>query len=332
MIQENLRQKTIDALRDLRTRIDFPLNDYYTVFRKNGEVLIRLGKNAHGSRKLLIPRKTDSPVDAELISSAIEVREDIQQFKEDSKPAHYFRVDCIDPALTEVFDELTLQLVEAILGSSESPESLFRERISEWRRLLRPEQDRISRDRVIGLFGELTILRHIAESAPQQALNAWSGYRGHRHDFTSHKIDIEVKTTTSENIHSLSVTGITQLKEIDGIPLVLARIGITEHPAGENIRDLIDSIVSCGINRDTLESATIQTFGHSNNDWFNNLRFKITTEYFYRVDDSFPSLTFAHNENMLPRGISNLRYDVDLTLATRLTSTEVSALWNQIVG
>src|SRR5699024_12830867 len=65
--------------------------------------------------------------------------------------------------------------------------------LESWRAAIARARFAMDRNRVIGIFGELTILERLARRDPQSALSAWQGRNGARHDFVRTNA-LEVKT------------------------------------------------------------------------------------------------------------------------------------------
>src|SRR5699024_11964800 len=69
----------------------------------------------------------------------------------------------------------------------------------------------MDRNRVIGIFGELTILERLARRDPQSALSAWQGRNGARHDFVRTNA-LEVKTFGGSGSPAVTIHGESQLE------------------------------------------------------------------------------------------------------------------------
>ncbi|QXG76732.1 PD-(D/E)XK motif protein [Modestobacter sp. L9-4] len=104
--------------------------------------------------------------------------------------------------------------------------------------------EQLSREREIGLYGELLVLeRLLSRVSPETALAAWLGPEAAEHDFALPVGDLEVKTTGSENrIHWIS--GLDQLSPSPGRDLFLLSLQITLAGAGpgRSLEELIEAI------------------------------------------------------------------------------------------
>ncbi|MCZ2849130.1 PD-(D/E)XK motif protein [Modestobacter sp. VKM Ac-2978] len=102
----------------------------------------------------------------------------------------------------------------------------------------------LSREREIGLYGELLVLeRLLSRVSAETALATWLGPEAAEHDFALPIGDLEVKTTGSENrIHWIS--GLDQLSPSPGRTLFLLSLQITLAGAGpgRSLEELIAEI------------------------------------------------------------------------------------------
>jgi len=116
--------------------------------------------------------------------------------------------------------------------------------------------ENLSREREIGLYGELLVLeRLLSRVSPETALAAWLGPGAAEHDFALPIGDLEVKTTGSENrIHWIS--GLDQLSPSPGRSLFLLSLQITLAGAGpgRSLERLIEEIrVALGNSRSKFD-------------------------------------------------------------------------------
>jgi Putative PD-(D/E)XK family member, (DUF4420) len=91
-----------------------------------------------------------------------------------------------------------------------------------FRRLLR-DVKLASREKIVGLLGELWVLNRLIDVQGAQALDAWTGPRGEAHDFRTGDAELEVKTTTKQRrVHVIH--GLDQLEPSVGADLYLVSI------------------------------------------------------------------------------------------------------------
>lgn len=100
----------------------------------------------------------------------------------------------------------------------------------------------MSEELEVGLFGELTLLRHLIKTiGPGPALAAWQGPSKGEHDFTLPEGEVEVKTTLAEG-RSHWINGLGQLEPSVDRRLWLISFQFTVNSEGQTLADLIGSI------------------------------------------------------------------------------------------
>lgn len=178
--------------------------------------------------------------------------------------------------------------------------------------------DELSRDRQVGLFGELlTLLSLAAASSAGAALDGWRGPRGEEHDFGLDDIDVEVKTTTAERrVHWIS--GLTQLLPTGERPLLLLSIQVTGAGTGPGaaLPELVSAArTEAGSARWTLDSRLTAAGYQDRHTPLYGERWTLrTTPSFHLVDEDFPALTptgLAGGTRQSQR-ILDVRYRIDL--------------------
>lgn len=102
----------------------------------------------------------------------------------------------------------------------------------------------ITKERVIGLYGELWVLQQLLckQIAP---LSCWIGADRQSHDFRMDTLELEVKTTVA-NIRRHVIHGLNQLSPTPGrsLCLVSIRLGSAGSNVGESLNDLVDKVRS----------------------------------------------------------------------------------------
>jgi hypothetical protein len=160
------------------------------------------------------------------------------------------RVTTTEPELLRDFHDLLLAVADRIVVDGQGLARAFDETVHGWSALLgRPRG--LSRERRLGLHGELAVLVRMAETIGwQAALDTWVGPTGEEHDFALESADLEVKTTASERRRH-TIHGLGQLTETAGRPLWFASLRLTR--GGTGGRTLADSV------RATREAAAAES-------------------------------------------------------------------------
>ncbi|RZU51205.1 putative PD-(D/E)XK family protein DUF4420 [Krasilnikovia cinnamomea] len=184
--------------------------------------------------------------------------------------------------------------------------------------LIKAEQT-LTREVETGLLGELSLLAGlVATTTPEAALQAWRGGT-EEHDFGLPHLDVEVKTTTSENrCHRIS--SLTQLQPTTHRPLWLLSLQLTKAGSGgitvaemvTRVRGLLTTVPL----RDEFD-VRLQAAGWRHryaDDTLQHWRLRSDPALF-QVTAGFPRLTAA----MLTaagadlNSVSDVRYRIDLT-------------------
>lgn len=193
-------------------------------------------------------------------------------------------------------------------------------------------QSSLSREAEIGLIGELLVLNRLIDSlTPSNALETWRGPDAEEHDFTLEGVDLEVKTTSSEE-RAHWITSADQLTPARNRPLTLVSIQLTPKMGAGSISlpELVGLLKQrCDQHGQHLMDK-LESLGYANSD--SDL---YTTEWALRtsvacftVDDAFPKITSSELSRLGlgPERITALRYRVSLTSLQASDSCDFSAI------
>ena len=104
---------------------------------------------------------------------------------------------------------------ELICKDLSNPLEALNETLKEWREFWTGKRARLSKQEQVGLFGELLTLSKLVENAGSKTVNNWGGPMDWLHDFESEKIDLEIKTTTTQP-DTVHISKISQLAPMEG--------------------------------------------------------------------------------------------------------------------
>jgi hypothetical protein len=186
-------------------------------------------------------------------------------------------------------------------------------------RLLRG-QGALSSEREVGLFGELVTLRCLIGClGSRDAVGGWLGPVAEEHDFSLREIDLEVKSTLSENREHW-ISSLTQLMPTVSKPLWLVSHQFTAAGPGEGktLAELVAEV------RAVLGGAVLADFDRrlTAAGWreapakVSGRRFRSRTPpVLYLVDKNFPRLTPASlaSAGAHMSSITQVRYRIDLS-------------------
>lgn len=233
----------------------------------------------------------------------------------DSENKVFADLHCRIPSLDLVFERLVEDVLSRIELLSTQPAEACRQALDDWRTLLRTATDGPSREKVIGLVGELEVLRLLALHSPAAALDAWRGPSKSVHDFVRGGDELEVKTTTSVAGNTISVSNIDQLDPglVDALHLVVVHAIANE--ASASLDDRIDQLISMGIPRGELlrkidDAGYVYESGTQIDD-----RYEVRSVRAWRVDEAFPGLRADEVGPRRMKGVSKVKYDLNLDSA-----------------
>jgi len=221
-----------------------------------------------------------------------------------------------DATQASVFATLCTDVVTQLARCPDGRTALLeaRSRIARWMSLLaRVRPEGLSRERRLGLLGEMLVLERIlAHVEPLPAVMAWQGWEEHNQDFRVGGLGIEVKTTGAKRHARISISNERQLDEAPWATLILACLELeSEVPEGPTLPELIvrvrNLVATSGEARLELdlrlhEYGYVDAQAHLYADEHHHLlRFALL-----HVRDDFPRLT----ERNLPQGVGDIRYSI----------------------
>lgn len=278
---------------------------------------VRLAIGSNGQPRLMVPCAGPTSFKRDISSDKLAVT--ISRYEVAGRSTQFIDVMCNDRALDTVFAELAGEVVNRIsagggaMASVEGTISDFREL------LLGAEEAEVSDSEIVGLIGELVVLRELSARSGS-AISAWTGPFDQRHDFRRSVHAIEVKTSSRADSTSILVSSVEQLAEPAGGTLLLVHLNIERAGSGPlSVSALCSEIVSLGVPRDELQKA-LSALGcqDPNAQQWNRLRFTLERISGYRVGMGFPRVTSSQFPgHVLPEGIGAISYELDLRAASR---------------
>ena len=241
----------------------------------------------------------------------------------------YFKdTNCIvlqltDDTYNDLFNDLVVSLYQRVKNIYDVSECsmLFIQTFHKWSEFFHDEKsDRLNKDIIKGLFGELFVLKSfVQKSAPvnvNDVLNSWTGPYDQGHDFVFDDKDIEVKTKDLTKI-SIRISNEHQLDNLIGKRLELLILSVdNDLVEGCSIADIVHDIRALVINLlgDTsilLKAINQKGLTLKNIHDYDNFRFRPVKKFLYDcLTDGFPKLI----KDNLPKPINNVTYDINLSV------------------
>lgn len=251
----------------------------------------------------------------------------IVRYRVASEAFRYFiQLKCLDPALESVFMDLLENVCDRIRSGGKSSESL-EAAIDDFRNLLRNRVFLVDRKKVLGLFGELVVLRETLNSH-SRSVDAWVGPIGGRRDFLFPRLAIEVKASEKTDQRTVEISSLGQLTKDDVETLYLWYLRVEEDPvSGSSVSEVIQDILTKAKEKQLFESK-LDKLGYStqSREAFDAYRWRVLESQPFQIEEGFPRITKASFSGGVPIGVSAVCYASDLDTAKEFAVTAASVL------
>jgi hypothetical protein len=249
-------------------------------------------------------------------------------------------VTCTEPELHKYFYTYICHALEVIREENRPTVLAFRESWARTQELLE-QQLVLSRDKQLGLLGELTLLSKVAETHRHQwraALDSWHREANAEHDFAFSSVDIEVKTTSKEDrVHMIG--SLNQLRPSPGRGLYLLSLQFSPSPKyaigstslNDKISEILDALAwSEDLSSQFRKRLMSAGWNEDHSSYYNHTLIQRSQPKLIKVDDAFPRLTPENLGNLPPDllvRIQSVVYAVNVTgLGEDLTPTQLADL------
>ncbi|MEI7035025.1 PD-(D/E)XK motif protein [Streptomyces pratensis] len=287
-----------------------------------------------GHRHLLIPvpanRKIRTNPDGPVLRLSGRALEDADTYQS------YADLMLLEGDFGDLFTGLCVDVLDATRESPHAPIKALYGVLDRWKALFRAQRALLTPDQVVGLFGELTILKRLLERDPG-AHRLWHGPSGYRHDFWGGATAVEVKASTSPEGRRPRIHGLDQLEAPAGGELWLAWFRlqrVMSAGVGTGFTELIgQTLYLCDDEQALLDLLAGAGFRPTDTDRYRNMSFLIGEERWYRVTPDFPGLT---GEALASAGLTisalDVAYSIDLSGETPvpLPDDEVRAVLDRL--
>jgi Putative PD-(D/E)XK family member, (DUF4420) len=174
----------------------------------------------------------------------------------------------------------------------------------------------LTRDAVIGLYGELSILKRIIALDALHGMDAWTGPTGARHDFQRAALTLEVKSSTARRGRPMVIHGLDQLEKSPNTILYLWWVRLEVSVGrGQSLRSLVDEVLNTCLRRAELEQHLLKTgYELGQPQLYERPLFTQIESRLYLVDEAFPALTRKHLiAGDLPQGVLSVSYEINVS-------------------
>lgn len=242
----------------------------------------------------------------------------------------YIRIECLECGLETPFALLVSQVVSH-LASGATPSKACMDAVLEFRRLLSKNGGLLpSEDEILGLVGELLLLKRLVSASPH-LWQGWNGPLGSARDYSWGTVDIEAKASRMAGESRLTVNGLEQLEPEQGRDLLIHHSVLTNNPVGTvDVPGLVDEIKGQISDLEGFDTRLVSAgFLSEQRDLWLEHRFTLHGSHIYRVSENFPRIRKSDfPDGSLPAGVAKLRYDIMLSSCSdfRLSTSEEEAL------
>jgi len=226
-------------------------------------------------------------------------------------------VELDDAQYSDIFAVFCTDLVDRISQCAKVNDAtvLLLARLERWQEFLSRTTSGLSQNEVVGLFGELWLLKNILVPLGGIGLvGSWTGARRSPQDFIVPSVcAVEVKTTTAQALSHVRIHGERQLDDSGLSCLFLACLRTELDPDGESLNDIVHDLrrqaaVTPEFSSKFDKLLTEAGWLERHMDRYEQVRFRVAQSRFFRVDHHFPRLLAA---NIAP-GIDEVDYRLDL--------------------
>jgi hypothetical protein len=275
---------------------------------------VRYAIGPYGEPRILIPCGPGTTLSQRRASDNLVVR--IASLTDQDKVGLYIDVYSRLHSLDVVFSELASEIINR-LREGQSPVKSVEGTISDFRALLDSATDDAVNTVIVGLLGELLVLRSLCQISCH-AIDAWTGPYDQRHDFRRNNHALEVKTSTRADAFLITISSIDQLSSPPSGDLMLAHVRIERAASGSiTVASLVRDLLKLGVPQERLidRLSAVGCTSHAAPEW-NRIQFELEGLTVFRVDDGFPRISAKQFPGgVTPSGIHGITYTVDLSLA-----------------
>lgn len=275
--------------------------------------------DASGARHILIPLRPDDEEYADRQSRGVSVSTRKLAMHGNSMD-RYLDMICLDANGYAILDLMGGEIAKELsIGARPVPEIVKRV-LAKWRRFWgQIPQPMLSREEQLGLFAEIWFIDEwVIPKMGADAILAWRGPWGSRHDFEWSGRSVEVKATTSARGRIHRIHGLDQLLPPENGALFLFSVGLREE--GGASHDLPGVIELC---RNLLEGNddglahfenALARIGYSPmfEDEYSKLKLRIAENVLFQVQGNFPRLTGVSFSSGVPDGVERVEYEINL--------------------
>lgn len=226
-------------------------------------------------------------------------------------------VELEDRQYSDIFEIFCAHLIDGLSGCTKVLEAttLLLARLGRWQNFLRRSSEHLGQQAVVGLFGELWLLRDLlVPKVGYVAISSWTGAQKAPQDFFFPGVAaVEVKTSTARPMRTVTIHGERQLDDTGLHCLYLACLRLDQDAAGENLNDIVASLREHAATAPEFASGFDALLAQAgwlarHAAYYEPMRFRVAEQRFFEVSGGFPRLL----PGSLAVGVDNVEYRLDL--------------------
>jgi hypothetical protein len=284
-----------------------------------------------GGRHVLVPLAPRQTVREDHDGRAVHLR--VRALQTADVYRRYADLVLVDDDLTEEFTTLCAEVMVAVESDPDRPLRALRRVLSRWRSLLAGSSQKLTTHALVGLFGELIVLRRLLD-ADGGAVAWWFGPTGAVHDFRHGLRALEVKTSLITEGTSVHIHGVDQLEPPENGELALAWLRVRRSADGRSVPDLLNEVKAVADEPDLVD-ARVRALGYDHVDrpHYDAVRLTLVEETNFRVDGEFPRVTRAMLRGAAnDPAVSELTYAIDLAAGSARSSEVRTSTVEALLG
>jgi hypothetical protein len=226
-------------------------------------------------------------------------------------------LDMVNTSFRELFEVMAEDVAARILAAAEESSAVaaMRERLNHWERFMSASgPGGLSREKQIGLYGELTFLKTLLRSGipAAKAITWWHGPDSKNQDFQAGCRAVEVKSTTGNSATTVRVSNELQLDDADRQPLFLLHLWLKEmEGSGTSLPQLVDELTAlfAGATTNDFSDRLVAAGYHEvHRPLYESTGYAERERRYYAVEGTFPRIRHAD----LRPGVNRVEYLIDL--------------------
>lgn len=270
--------------------------------------------DAMGEKHMLVPTdKPDIPEDHDSQGVSLTSRTLRMHGKDHSFVDVHCKIFELEPVFEQLLEDMVNRLVKAELDAID----VCRMALDDWRSLFKEVPEPASAATMVGLVGELEVLRLLAPVGASRALDSWVGPTGTNYDFSFDDATLEVKSIAGHDGSVVSVSSAEQLDPHLANNLHLAAVHLIRDETAPSLDDRIRDLISSGVPRgELLERVAQSGYVYGTGDEKSG-RYTVRSFRLWKVDRDFPGIRASDIPKERLVGVSQLVYRLDLDAAPK---------------